>query len=130
MARRVDVAAKRLLISYDCVLQVAQRRRQLGIARRMNERRRTSRQVEQAQVLSMAKFAVVAGTAFRKRLRFLVDRRLSSLNRTYETVERRLRRRGSMIALEAANPAYETRVFPDHMVKVQGRLVGLIRTYS
>lgn len=39
------------------------------------------------------------------------------------------RRRGSMIALEAANPAYETRVFPDHMVKVQGRLVGLIRSY-
>lgn len=39
------------------------------------------------------------------------------------------RRRGNMIALEAANPAYETRVFPDHMVKVQGRLVGLIRSY-
>ena len=41
----------------------------------------------------------------------------------------RFRRRGGMIALEAANPAYETRVFPDHMVKVQGRLVGLIRSY-
>jgi repressor LexA len=34
-----------------------------------------------------------------------------------------------MIALEAANPAYETRVFPDHLVKVQGKLVGLIRSY-
>ena len=39
------------------------------------------------------------------------------------------RRKGGMIALEAANPAYETRVFPDHLVKVQGRLVGLIRSY-
>ena len=39
------------------------------------------------------------------------------------------RRKGASIALEAANPAYETKVFPSHMVKVQGRLVGLIRTY-
>jgi repressor LexA len=34
-----------------------------------------------------------------------------------------------MIALEAANPAYETRVLPEDQVKVQGRLVGLIRSY-
>lgn len=46
-----------------------------------------------------------------------------------EATLKRFRRRGNMIALEAANPAYETRVFPDHMVKVQGRLVGLIRSY-
>jgi repressor LexA len=46
-----------------------------------------------------------------------------------EATLKRFRRRGGMIALEAANPAYETRVFPDHMVKVQGRLVGLIRSY-
>jgi repressor LexA len=46
-----------------------------------------------------------------------------------EATLKRFRRRGSMIALEAANPAYETRVLPDHAVKVQGRLVGLIRTY-
>jgi repressor LexA len=46
-----------------------------------------------------------------------------------EATLKRFRRRGGMIALEAANPAYETRVFPDHMVKVQGKLVGLIRTY-
>jgi repressor LexA len=46
-----------------------------------------------------------------------------------EATLKRFRRKGSMIALEAANPAYETRVFPDHMVKVQGRLVGLIRNY-
>ncbi|MBT6267042.1 MAG: repressor LexA, partial [Tateyamaria sp.] len=35
----------------------------------------------------------------------------------------------STIALEAANPAYQTRVFPVGQVKVQGKLVGLIRTY-
>ena len=46
-----------------------------------------------------------------------------------EATLKRFRRRGGMIALEAANSAYETRVFPDHMVKVQGRLVGLIRSY-
>lgn len=46
-----------------------------------------------------------------------------------EATLKRFRRKGSMIALEAANPAYETRVFPDHAVRVQGRLVGLIRTY-
>jgi repressor LexA len=46
-----------------------------------------------------------------------------------EATLKRFRRRGNMIALEAANPAYETRVFQDHQVKVQGRLVGLIRSY-
>ena len=46
-----------------------------------------------------------------------------------EATLKRFRRKGSMIALEAANPAYETRVLPDHQVKVQGRLVGLIRSY-
>ncbi len=46
-----------------------------------------------------------------------------------EATLKRFRRRGGMIALEAANPAYETRVFPSHMVKVQGKLVGLIRSY-
>lgn len=38
-------------------------------------------------------------------------------------------REGSVIALEAANPVYETRRYPEDQVKVQGRLVGLIRTY-
>ncbi|MCZ8334027.1 MAG: transcriptional repressor LexA [Rhodobacteraceae bacterium] len=47
----------------------------------------------------------------------------------HEATLKRFRRRGGMIALEAANPAYETRVFPDHAVRVQGRLVGLIRSY-
>jgi len=47
----------------------------------------------------------------------------------HEATLKRFRRNGGAIALEAANPAYETRVFRDDQVKVQGRLVGLIRTY-
>lgn len=47
----------------------------------------------------------------------------------YEATLKRYRRKGAMIALEAANPAYETRMLPEEQVKVQGRLVGLIRTY-
>ena len=46
-----------------------------------------------------------------------------------EATLKTFRRKGNAIALEAANPAYETRVFRDDQVKVQGRLVGLIRTY-
>ena len=44
------------------------------------------------------------------------------------TLKRLFRREGS-IALEAENPAYETRVYPEDQVKIQGRLVGLIRSY-
>lgn len=47
----------------------------------------------------------------------------------HEATLKRYRRKGAMIALEAANPAYETRMLPEEQVKVQGRLVGLIRTY-
>ncbi|MFP4274473.1 MAG: transcriptional repressor LexA [Paracoccaceae bacterium] len=47
----------------------------------------------------------------------------------YEATLKRFRRTGDMIALEAANPAYETRVLPAGSVAVQGKLVGLIRTY-
>ncbi|MFD3191381.1 transcriptional repressor LexA [Sedimentitalea sp. HM32M-2] len=47
----------------------------------------------------------------------------------HEATLKRLLRRGGTIALEAANPAYETRVYPEDKVKVQGKLVGLIRTY-
>jgi len=47
----------------------------------------------------------------------------------FEATLKRFRRRGNSVALEAANPAYETRVFRDDQVKVQGKLVGLIRTY-
>ena len=46
-----------------------------------------------------------------------------------EDTLKRYHRKGGMIALEAANPAYETRMLPDDSVAVQGRLVGLIRTY-
>lgn len=46
-----------------------------------------------------------------------------------EATLKRYRRKGGMIALEAANPAYETRVLPEDKVRVQGRLVGLIRSY-
>ena len=47
----------------------------------------------------------------------------------HEATLKRYRRRGGMIALEPANASYETQVYPEHMVKVQGRLVGLIRSY-
>ena len=47
----------------------------------------------------------------------------------HEATLKRFRRKGQAIALEAANPAYETRVLPEDKVAVQGRLVGLIRTY-
>mgnify|MGYP001799538019 FL=1 len=46
-----------------------------------------------------------------------------------EATLKKFYRNGTAIALEAANPAYETRVLPDDKVRVQGRLVGLIRTY-
>ncbi len=46
-----------------------------------------------------------------------------------EATLKRFRRRGASIALEAANPAYETRIFPPDRVKIQGKLVGLIRKY-
>ena len=46
-----------------------------------------------------------------------------------EATLKKIRRNGQSIALEAANPAYETRIFRDDQVKVQGRLVGLIRSY-
>ena len=47
----------------------------------------------------------------------------------HEATLKRFRRKGGAIALEAANPAHETRVFHEDQVQVQGRLVGLIRTY-
>jgi len=46
-----------------------------------------------------------------------------------EATLKRFRRKGASIALEAANPAYETRIFGPDRVKVQGKLVGLIRVY-
>jgi repressor LexA len=46
-----------------------------------------------------------------------------------EATLKRLRKKGASIALEAANPAYETRIFGPDQVQVQGRLVGLLRRY-
>src|SRR5215472_2208082 len=46
-----------------------------------------------------------------------------------EATLKRLRRRGDSIALEAANPAYETRLYGADRVRIQGTLVGLIRRY-
>ncbi len=51
----------------------------------------------------------------------LVDREEATL--------KRLRRKGASIALEAANPAYETRIFGPDRVQIQGKLVGLFRRY-
>jgi repressor LexA len=47
-----------------------------------------------------------------------------------EATLKRLRKRGASIALEAANPAYETRIFGPDRVQVQGKLVALIRRYA
>jgi repressor LexA len=46
-----------------------------------------------------------------------------------EVTLKRLRRRGASIALEPANQTFETRIFGPDRVKVQGRLVGLMRRY-
>ncbi len=46
-----------------------------------------------------------------------------------EVTLKRLRRRGGMIVLESANPTHPERIFPADRVKVQGRLVGLLRRY-
>lgn len=46
-----------------------------------------------------------------------------------EATLKRIRKRGHSIALEAANPAFETRIFGPDRVEVQGRLVALIRRY-
>ncbi|MEL6666796.1 MAG: transcriptional repressor LexA [Pseudomonadota bacterium] len=47
-----------------------------------------------------------------------------------EATLKRLRKKGESVALEAANPAYETRIFGPDRVQVQGRLVALIRKYE
>ena len=47
----------------------------------------------------------------------------------HEVTLKRLRRKGQTVALEPANPAFETRIFGADRVRVQGRLVGLLRRY-
>ena len=46
-----------------------------------------------------------------------------------EVTLKRLRQRGNAVALEPANARYETRIIPSDRVRVQGRLVGLLRRY-
>ena len=46
-----------------------------------------------------------------------------------EATLKRLRKKGASVALEAANPKYETRIFGPDQVDIQGRLVGLMRKY-
>ena len=46
-----------------------------------------------------------------------------------EATLKRLRKRGASLALEAANPAYETRIFGPDRVRIQGKLVSLLRKY-
>lgn len=46
-----------------------------------------------------------------------------------EVTLKRLRRRGNSVALEPANRSYETRIFGPDRVRVQGRLIGLLRKY-
>ena len=47
----------------------------------------------------------------------------------HEATLKRLRHKGGAIALEAANPAYGTRLYRADQVQIQGKMVGLIRTY-
>ncbi len=46
-----------------------------------------------------------------------------------EATLKRLRRKGNSVALESANPSYETRIFGPEQVKIQGILRALLRKY-
>jgi repressor LexA len=46
-----------------------------------------------------------------------------------EATLKRFRRKGASVALEAANPAHEPRIIQANRVRIQGRLVGLLRRY-
>ncbi len=46
-----------------------------------------------------------------------------------EVTLKRIRKRGASIALEPANAKYEPRLLPPDRVKIQGRLVALLRKY-
>lgn len=46
-----------------------------------------------------------------------------------EVTLKRLRKKGGTIALEPANANYEARIFGTDRVRIQGRLIGLIRKY-
>jgi len=46
-----------------------------------------------------------------------------------EATLKTLRKRGQNVELEAANPLFETRVLPAGRVKIQGKLISLVRRY-
>jgi len=46
-----------------------------------------------------------------------------------EVTLKRLRRAGNKIVLEPENDAYEPQIFEPHRIKIQGRLVSLMRSY-
>ncbi len=46
-----------------------------------------------------------------------------------EATLKRIRKKGQSIALESANPIYETRILSAHRVKIQGKLIGFLRKY-
>jgi repressor LexA len=46
-----------------------------------------------------------------------------------EATLKKLRRKGNSVALEPANKNYETRIFPPDRVRIQGRLVAMLRRY-
>ncbi len=47
----------------------------------------------------------------------------------HEATLKRIRKKGQSIALESANPIYETKILSAHRVKIQGKLIGLLRKY-
>lgn len=52
-----------------------------------------------------------------------------ALVRDQEATLKTLRRKSGQVELHAANPAYEAQQYDARDVKIQGRMVGLIRTY-
>ncbi len=47
-----------------------------------------------------------------------------------EVTLKKIRRKGNAVALEPANPAYETRIYSPERITIQGKLVGLMRNYE
>ena len=72
-------------------------------------------------------FARLAGEARTDKLTGLLNRRGFEERAAIELAH--AKREGDSIALEAANAAYETRIFGPDRIRVQGRLVGLLRKY-
>ncbi len=52
-----------------------------------------------------------------------------ALTNENEATLKRFRKRGDTIALEAANEAFETRIYSASQISIQGILIGLIRRY-